>query len=561
METIAQQIIDFTIECLEIKRKELSDTPQKIVRRTTMQAGVIDSMKLTFKNKNKEYFLEVETGYKKYTRKEIPGLETLSQEEIENTLVPLLKKMAEDKIVASYDNDLLINFYFRIIIGFQTNSLFNSYTILDHIGEEKKKRLLENIEKYIDTKIINGKHPNKQLEIFFLAQHIVDTKLYPSLSFDRIKLIFEKVTELNKHKKNDLLGLQRDLMRRLEQWALKEFFPRYFKIDGPDYNFTATLRDNVKIEESDTPLIDIVIYASILILKYAPSYSRDTGKKYLNMLSELGFKDAKEILKSGSNTFDKADKYYKDENLECLANDVFATFTINIKNESADSYNKAIDFICNLQQKGFPKSYQIKFKSSAKNLLPIKKIGKSKTQQFFANALQYPELYDKIEQYASIVTEPDYQYEWYEDVEAEFCAKPGTYAVFGLGLTDIKYLPIVRKYMKNVDEEHQEVQNYFTNSFIEKWGVSPETIPAITDCILVCHDHKPLKLSAKYETEENLKAFIKSLEGLEDYYVSHLIFFIWGKTADFEKSKKKTSETIRLLLLKIEELADMKYLG
>lgn len=564
MENIADRILEFIIEALEEHRKSLNGTPESIVERTSLQAGVVDKFKITYKTINQSTsktgnILEAETGYKKYIRKEFPELDLFTIEEVSDRLIPLLKDKVQEQIVSRYADDPFLDYHFKLVLGFQTKALFDSYILYDDVDEQKKNSLKKNVEDYIESKVINGKYPTNHLEIFFLSRHIVSPALYPYPDIERIRLIFERITELNKGDKDKQRTCQGDMVRNLNSWVIKDFFPKYFDLKGPDYDFTYSLKENVKVEGDNLALIDLVIYASILILKYEPNYSRDKGIKYLNMLSDLGFKQAKEMLKTGSDTFNKEDKYYKDSSVELLANDVLAFFTINIKEESAGSYGKALDFICNLLQKGFPKSYRIKLKSKEKNFLSVKKLGKSQTHQFFANALQYPELYDKIGKYTSIVVKNEY--EWYEDVEEEFCAKPGTYAVFGLGLLDKRFFPLVAEYMEYTDEEHQSVQNQFTHAFIQKYGVNTNTIPVLTRCFLVCQDHKTLKLSAQYETKQNLNTFLESIEGLEDYHVSHLIFFIWGKTADFHKSKKKATPDIQNLLQQIEDKADMKYLG
>ena len=36
--------------------------------------------------------------------------------------------------------------------------------------------------------------------------------------------------------------------------------------------------------------------------------------------------------------------------------------------------------------------------------------------------------------------------------------------------------------MEKVDNEHQSVQNHFTEAFIEKHGVNAETIPVLIKC-------------------------------------------------------------------------------
>jgi len=53
----------------------------------------------------------------------------------------------------------------------------------------------------------------------------------------------------------------------------------------------------------------------------------------------------KQYLEKGTGTLPDELIYYKDENLECKANDVLATVNIKIKNEVALSYEKALDFI------------------------------------------------------------------------------------------------------------------------------------------------------------------------------------------------------------------------
>lgn len=142
--------------------------------------------------------------------------------------------------------------------------------------------------------------------------------------------------------------------------------------------------------------------------------------KFLQKAKELGNKNAVNIIKIGTGKFIKEDIMYEDDDLKFTANDAFAEIRITIKNEIESSYSKSLDLIINLLQKDFPASYKIILKSQNKNLLPIKKIGKSKTQIFFANALAYPELYPKIEKYVRCAIIKDY--EWYSDVEAENAA-------------------------------------------------------------------------------------------------------------------------------------------
>lgn len=80
------------------------------------------------------------------------------------------------------------------------------------------------------------------------------------------------------------------------------------------------------------------------------------------------------------------------------------------------------------------------------------------THRFFANALAYTELHPLLEEYAR---EAMKEFEWYEDTEDEKTVMPGSYAVFGLGLSSERYFPLVETYMGLVDDEHQLVHDKF----------------------------------------------------------------------------------------------------
>ena len=67
-----------------------------------------------------------------------------------------------------------------------------------------------------------------------------------------------------------------------------------------------------------------------------------------NAINKYNSQKAKQYLEKGTGILSDELIYYKDENLECKANDVLATIDIKIKNEIAKSYEKALDFIINL---------------------------------------------------------------------------------------------------------------------------------------------------------------------------------------------------------------------
>ena len=62
------------------------------------------------------------------------------------------------------------------------------------------------------------------------------------------------------------------------------------------------------------------------------------------------------------------------------------------------------------------------------------------------------------------------EFEWYLNLDGEYCAMPGTFAVFALGLYDEKYHELVCDYLAHCDGEHQSIQGEFVLAYIEKFG-------------------------------------------------------------------------------------------
>ena len=238
---------------------------------------------------------------------------------------------------------------------------------------------------------------------------------------------------------------------------------------------------------------------------------------------------AKQYLEKGTGTLPDELIYYKDENLECKANDVLATVNIKIKNEVTKSYEKALDFIINLLSNGFPHSYAIKFSSkSEKEFLNIKGLAKSSTHRFFRRILDFPELYDKLEIYAKTAMK---EFEWYQDLseESEKSCLPGSYAVFGLGLYNEKYFPLIEEYYSKVDDEHQLVHQYFIEALIDRYGVTKKSLPIIFEGFLSGQFDKVFKNLAKLmKDEENKKLLFKQLENFDKYEKETILYSIWG---------------------------------
>nr|WP_151737022.1 DUF6138 family protein [Paenibacillus tengchongensis] len=500
----------------------------QIVKRTPLQAGIHDYALLEYENGRVDV---TDDGLDlSFSRKNKPGpAEPLTEQQVREYIVPELAQYMQHQI--NILPPAVIDYRFTFEGKFRVSSGFVHVRILDSVDEAKKQWLQDQISHYISNKLNAGNYPTKPLESFFLARHLLDEGLFPVLESARIIEIFEKILELNKGNQH-LAEHRSTLTGALRRWAEDRWLPRYFENTGTEWQREYQKKSGVQPDNTDLSSFELVLYAAVCILKYEPSYSRNVGLTFLNCAIELGSTQAKQLMKHGSGTFAEEDTRLRSELAECSANDVFAEISVHMKQESAESYALVLRFLIHLLKQGFPKSYQIKLKSPAKHWLPVKGLAKSGTHRFFANALEYPELHPLLEEYAGAAMET---YEWYTDTEGEKNCMPGTYAVFGLGLADRRYFPLVLQYMVKVDVEHQLVQDKFIAAFADHYGIHEETLPVLVTSMLYSSDSLKLKLSGAFEDEKLLGLLLHTVRGLECYQVEHLVYVIWGGTDKLKK--------------------------
>lgn len=523
---------------------------EDIVKRTSLQIGIHDYALLEY-DKGRVSMTDHDLDLSMPIDRGTPG-EPLTEEHVREHIVPELSTYMQHKLDEMPSS--LIDYQFTFNGKFRVREGDLNLSILTYADEAKKKQLRERIATYIANKLEAGTYPTKPLETFFLSRHILDEGLYPDADPASIIAVFERVQQLNKGNQH-LAEHRSNLITALRNWAEQRWLPRYFDNIGTQWQREYKKKIDIHLENTEQGPIELLIYAAILILKYEPSYSRSTGLAMLNCAKELGSERAKRLTKEGSGTFAKEDVCLRDEMVDCTANDVFAEVSIAIKQETGESYARALRFLTRLFSLGFPKSCQIKLKSSLKQWLPIKGLAKSGTHRFFANALEYPDLYPFMEEYAKAAMEP---FEWYADTEGEKNCMPGSYAVFGLGLKDQTYFPLVEEYMGKVDDEHQSVQNHFTVAFKERHGVHTETIPTLIKCMLHCTDSMKLKMQSDMEHDRNVRLVLDQVRGLPCYQVEHIVYLIWGGTDKLKKIAAKAEGERAQWLIELAEAACRK---
>ena len=145
-----------------------------------------------------------------------------------------------------------------------------------------------------------------------------------------------------------------------------------------------------------------------------------------------------------------------------------------------------------------PRSYSVEFCGKEKLYLPIPGLPKRGVNQLFACAVQHPDLHPAIERYARLAMR---EYEYYENFADEFCAMPGTFAVFALGLEGEQWAPLVAEYLDLCDDEHSSLQEKFLHALIRKFGCQTWTLGVLVRGA-VSYTHLDPKLNTQQDIEE-----------------------------------------------------------
>ena len=516
------------------------DLPKKPYGRNELWEGITNYLKI----KQLRDKIEVYTSDGEYTSKSITiaGFHEIPQETVENTIIPAL----EEQLTQMFFNpDFYYRFEYKLTLVFEfqfgLGRHFQKELTLEH--PERKAELKERLDAYVQKVIYDQTAKMKEKEIHSFFSKIFDFDLNQYTEDKVIEILEKGITLIDPKWKKVTKEYLWCLLYYSNQWKEVVFMPLYYNIKGEDWSKEYSLKKDLEVKNVDQAKLNLFIQQALWRIKYK-EYSWDVRfacEDLERAAKELGSKKAAMYLKKGTGILPDNLIHYKDSEVECDANDVFATITIKIKQESAAAYDKALDFIIALLKTDFPRSYQIKLSSKApKQFLDIKGIAKSSTHRFFAQALQYEELHSKIAAYAEVAMR---EFEWYNDVEeGEKSCMPGSYAVFGLGLIGEEYFPLVSKYFELLDDEHQMVHKYFISALIDRYGVNENSLPLICQGITSAQFDMVFKNLAKElenpEKKQLLVNFLKEKEesfaadknqGSYKYYEEEIYYAIYGK--------------------------------
>lgn len=516
------------------------DLPKTPYGRNELWEGITNYLKI----KQLRDKIEVYTSDGEYTSKSITitGFHEIPQETVENTIIPAL----EEQLTQMFFNpDFYYRFEYKLILVFEfqfgLGRHFQKELTLEH--PERKAELKEQLDAYVQKVIYDQTAKMKEKEIHSFFDKLFDFELN-GYSEDKVIEILEKgITLIDPKWKKVMKEYLWCLLYYSNQWKEAVFMPLYYNVKGEDWSKEYTLKKDLEVKNVDQAKLNLFIQQALWRIKYK-EYSWDVRfacEDLERAAKELGSEKAAMYLKKGTGNLPENIIHYKDNDIECDANDVFAEISVKIKQESAMAYDKALDFIIALLKTDFPRSYEIKFSSKAPKLfLNIKGIAKSSTHRFFAQALQYEELHSKLVTYAEAAMK---EFEWYNDVEeGEKSCMPGSYAVFGLGLIGEEYFPLVNKYFELLDDEHQMVHKYFVSALIDRYGVNENSLPLICQGITSAQFDMVFKNLAKElenpEKKQLLVNFLKEKEesfaanknqGSYKYYEEEIYYAIYGK--------------------------------
>ena len=512
------------------------DLPKKPYGRNELWEGITDYFKIK-QRKNK---IEFHNNEEEYTCPSITikDFEQLPDDFIDNELLPALEEQFTQMF---FNPELYYRFQYKLalVLDFLTATGHHARKQVRLEHPERKAELKERLDTYVQKVIYEATEKMKEKELHSFFDKLFDFEL-TGYSEDKVVEILNKgITLIDPKWKKTLKEYQWCLLYHTREWKEKVFMKLYYKGEDDDYS----LKKGITPEKVDAHKLNLFVAQALWHIKYK-EYSwdvEDACEDLERAAKELGSKKAAMYLKEGTGILPNELIHYKDSEVECDANDVFAEISVKIKQESATAYDKALDFIIALLNADFPASYHIKFSSKApKQFLSIKGIEKSPTHRFFAQALQYEELRPKLVTYAEVAMK---EFQWYNDVEeGEKSCMPGSYAVFGLGLIGEEYFPLVSQYFSLLDDEHQMVHKYFVSALIDRYGVNEKSLPLICQGITSAQFDMVFKnLEKEMEKPENkelLAKFLKEKEaffmankepGFYKYYEEDIYYAIYGK--------------------------------
>lgn len=352
----------------------------------------------------------------------------------------------------------------------------------------------------------------------------------------------------------NLLGWN-EISYDLSRWVENRLRNSYFHNKGDVMSPRWVLRQDADTSAIPEAFHEFACQIALANLKHGPSHASVTANEIFDWVTKHGSDLPKRLKKQGSGVLPPELSGIRTAELTASANDALAVIRYTLKQDSEEAYRLVLDHLVRLlEDTEFPRSYAIEFRGPNKSYLPIKGLPKRGVNQLFANAVRFRGLHPLIEAYARAAMREDH---WYENLEAEECAMPGSFAVFALGMSDATHAPLVLEYLDSVDGEHQSLQAKFVEAYVDEHGFSPEAVAYLLACARNIQHLRHRKIYATLiANPESLEALLALRERsahasgiltlranllgepVEDHVWRAVLYTIWGKSVEYDGGAK-----------------------
>ncbi|AKK04960.1 hypothetical protein CMUST_03080 [Corynebacterium mustelae] len=320
----------------------------------------------------------------------------------------------------------------------------------------------------------------------------------------------------------------------VEYWLKEALVERYFDVPDNPYSMTRRqLKPDVDLTTIPPQLLEFACKVAVALIRYGQSYQRSSAEEIFTQITILGSDLPERLVGYGSGQLPEELALASGSGWSARANDVSGIITVTMTEEAEQPYREVLTYLIKVVSSSlFPASYGIVFTGPTENFLPIPHLTQHGINQLFQCAARYPALLPIIADYADAAMN---EYHWYLNLEDEDCAMPGTFAVFALGLYDDTAAPIVLKYLKLCDGEHQSVHGLFVAAAIEKFGFTATTIDYLLCCVNNSQDPPELtKLTTQKPGREALAILEQVKTRTDEYEWDHIQWSIWGEEPETE---------------------------
>ena len=254
---------------------------------------------------------------------------------------------------------------------------------------------------------------------------------------------------------------------------------------------------------------------------YAPAAEKYKEYEQLAIERAKLLKDQKVTKKSSNrkkvnfNHFTENDLFVNTDNIIARA-DSRSRIRLRFKVEGEAGYSEALDYLNNLLEKGYARldggyTLEVRFLRQPEFIKQLPDFPKNTCHAFFAAAVKYPELREKVRRYAELAL---VDFDWYKDLDGEQNTIPGTFAACALAFCDEKYIHMSGKYARHSDNEHQYIQMELPYALVKFYGAVPEVAKAIFD--VCCSNGQDGDIGRMPKTlwtlPENLQAVMEHIE-------------------------------------------------